>query len=55
MGDAGERGGAGKRGIKGEKWDNCYSIIDKIYLKEKKRTHGQSQRGVGLSVGGGDG
>ena len=26
-------GGAGQRGIKGEKWDNCNSIINKIYFK----------------------
>ena len=35
-GDAGRRGGAGWRGIKGRKqWDNCNSIINKIYLKKK--------------------
>ena len=31
-GYAGERGYAGWRGIKGEKWDNCNSIIYKIYF-----------------------
>ena len=30
-------GGAGQRGIKGrEKWDNCNSIINKIYFKKGK-------------------
>ena len=29
----GGRGGAGWRGIKGGKWDNVNSIINKIYLK----------------------
>ena len=34
----GEGGGTGRRGIKGrEKWDNCNSIINKIYFK--KRTY----------------
>ena len=28
---AGRRGYAGQRGIKGEKWDNYNSIINKIY------------------------
>ena len=33
-----EGGGAGPRGIKGrKKWDNCNSIISKIYLKREKR------------------
>ena len=32
-GDVGWRGCAGQRGVKGEKWDNCNSIIIKIYLK----------------------
>ena len=37
VGNAGGRGsagwwGSGQRGIKGEKWDNCNSIINKIYL-----------------------
>ena len=36
-GNAGGRGWAGWRGIKGGKWDNCYSIINKIYLKEKDK------------------
>ena len=31
-GDVGGRGCAGQRGIKGGKWDNCNSIINKIYL-----------------------
>ena len=35
-GNAGGRVGTGLRGIKGrKKWDNCNSIIDKIYLKNK--------------------
>ena len=29
----GRRGGTGKRGIKGTKWDNCNSIINKYILK----------------------
>ena len=33
LGDAGGRGVAGHRGIKGEKWDNCNSIINKIKNK----------------------
>ena len=38
-GNAGGRDGAVWRGIKGrEKWDNCNSIINKIYLKKKKRS-----------------
>ena len=33
-------GGAGQRGIKGRKnWDNCNSIINKIYLKIKQKRH----------------
>ena len=28
--------GAGWRGIKGGKWNNCNSKINKIYLKKKK-------------------
>ena len=33
-----EGAGAGRRGIKGrKKWDNCNIIINKIYLKYKKR------------------
>ena len=36
-GNAGGRGHAGQRGIKGrKKWHNCNSIINKIYLKRKK-------------------
>ena len=31
-----EGGGAGQRGIKGEKWDNYNSIIIKYTLKNKK-------------------
>ena len=31
-------GGTGQRGIKGrKKWDNCNSIINKIYLKKQKK------------------
>ena len=33
VGHAGGRGYAGQRGIKGRKWYNCNSIINKIYLK----------------------
>ena len=29
------RGCAGRRGIKGQKWDNCNSTINKIYLKKQ--------------------
>ena len=32
--NAAERGSSGQRGIKGEKWDNYNSIINKIYLKK---------------------
>ena len=28
-----ERGCAGQKGTKGRKWDNCNSIINKIYFK----------------------
>ena len=28
--NAGGRGVVGRRGIKGKKWDNCHSIINKI-------------------------
>ena len=35
-GNAGGRGSAGWRRIKGGEWDNCNSIINKIYLKNKK-------------------
>ena len=27
-------GGTGQRGAKGENWDHCNSIINKIYLKK---------------------
>ena len=33
--NAGGRGCAGWRGIKGENWDNWNSIINKIYLKKR--------------------
>ena len=34
-GNVGGRGCAGRRGIKGRKiWDNCNSIINKIYFKK---------------------
>ena len=36
-GNAGGRGCAGQRGIKGGKWDSCNSIIDKIYFKKLKK------------------
>ena len=29
--NVGGREGAGQRGIEGEKWDNCNSMINKIY------------------------
>ena len=32
-GDAGGVGGAGWRGDRGGNWENCNSIINKIYLK----------------------
>ena len=35
MGNVGGRGCAGWRGVKGEEWDNCNSIINKIYTKNK--------------------
>ena len=35
VGNAGGRGVAGHRGIKGRKWDNFNSQINKIYLKQK--------------------
>ena len=39
-GNAGGRGDAGWRGIKGrKKWDSCNSIINKIYLKQVKQRH----------------
>ena len=31
----GGRGCAGKKGVQGGKWDNCNSLINKIYLKKK--------------------
>ena len=34
--NASGRGGAGWSGIKGGKWDNCNSIINKIYCKKMK-------------------
>ena len=36
-GNVGGKGCAGWRGIKGGKWDNCNSIINKIYLKIKNK------------------
>ena len=36
--NAGGRGCAGRRGIKGGKWDNCNSITNKIYFKKEKNT-----------------
>ena len=33
-GNDGGKVGAGQRGIKGGKWDNCNSIINKIYFKK---------------------
>ena len=32
----GGRGWAGRRGMKGGKWDNCNSIINKIYFLKNK-------------------
>ena len=37
-GNEGGKGYAGQRAIKGGKWDNCNSIINKIYLKNKRNT-----------------
>ena len=34
-GNVGERGCAGWRGIKGGNWNNCNSIINKIYFKKE--------------------
>ena len=34
-GNVGGRGCAGWSGVKGGKWDNCNSIINKMYLKIK--------------------
>ena len=31
--NVGGKGCAGQRGINGGKWDNCNSLINKIYLK----------------------
>ena len=40
-GNAGGRGGTGRRGIKGrKKWDNCNSIINKIYFLKKQEQSG---------------
>ena len=30
-------GGLGRRGRRGEKWDNCNSINNKIFFKEKRK------------------
>ena len=35
--NAGGSRGTGQRGITGEKWDNCNSTINKIYLKKRKK------------------
>ena len=35
--DVGGRGCAGWSGVKRGKWDNCNSIINKIYLKHKNK------------------
>ena len=36
LGNGAGMGGAGQMGIKGrKKWDNCNSIINKIYFKNK--------------------
>ena len=38
--NAGGRGSAGQKGIKERKeWDNCKSIINKMYLKKSKIEH----------------
>ena len=37
-GTVGQRGCAGRRGVKGGKWDNCNSIINKIYLKKPQKS-----------------
>ena len=45
----GGRGCAGRRGVKGGKWDNCNSIINKIYLKKEnkhKRTFIKKKRNI---------
>ena len=36
-GNVDRRGGARYSGVKGGKWGNCNSIINKIYLKKIKR------------------
>ena len=36
-GIAGRKQGTGWRGKKGKNWDNCNSIINKIYLNFKKQ------------------
>ena len=36
-GIAGGKGGTEQSGAKGKNWDNCNSIINKIYLKKKKK------------------
>ena len=33
--NVGRRGYAGRRGVKGGKWDNCNSIINKYILKKE--------------------
>ena len=35
-GNAGGNGVTGWKGAKGKNWENCHSIINKIYLKNKK-------------------
>ena len=39
-------GNAGWRGIKGGKWDNCNSIINKIYLKSFLKVHNKVKKNV---------
>ena len=36
-GNVGGRGWAGWSGVKGGKWDNCNSIINKYILKKEKK------------------
>ena len=37
LGNDGERGGTGHIGMKrGKKWDNCNSIINKIYFLKRR-------------------
>ena len=38
-GNVGRRGCSGWRGKSGGKWDNCNSIINKIYLKKKNKIY----------------